>query len=41
MKKTTPTSPHHSNDVDRVAKEIVFWGIGAAILCTIIVMVIP
>lgn len=41
MKNNSKQTPHHSKEVEHVANEILYWGIGAAIVCTIIVMVIP
>lgn len=41
MKNNSNPTPRHSKEVEHVAKEILYWGIGAAIVCTLIVMVIP
>ncbi len=41
MKNNTQVTPHHSREVEKVANEILYWGIGAALVCTIIVMVLP
>ncbi len=46
-KKSTATksSPNeydsHSNEIDQTAREILLWGILAALICTLIVMAIP
>jgi hypothetical protein len=40
MKNHAQLAPRHSKEVELVAREILYWGIGSAIVCTIIVMVI-
>ena len=46
MKKKSPTpksipNEYDSNEIDQTAREILLWGILAALICTLIVMAIP
>lgn len=41
MAKNTQPTPKHTPEVEKVAKQIIIYGIVFAAICTIIVMVIP